>query len=278
NAENPRNAVSAAAHGFLTRDGVHPLELLSIAKEQMRQYESVEYLVGSVATVERVPEGFAVHSAAGRVSLTKRLIIATGYRDELSLLGIPGLEEVYGRSVFPCPFCDGFEHADERLAIFAGDAAEHFVPVVGVWSEDLVVFTNGRVLSPSVRKSLTSRGVSVEEASIAKLVSEKGRLVGVELTDGRCIARDAGFIRDDFSVPATDFATRLGIPLVHNMWNMEVSEADEAGRTSEEGVYLVGDTKSGFGGLTAAAYEGSMCVQHIVHEIASENWEEILTS
>ena len=75
---------------------------------------------------------------------SKRVILASGHRDNIDQLGIGGLKDVYGKSVYPCPFCDGFEMADKKLGVF-GDAtvAPHFAKVVAHWTNDLIVFTNG---------------------------------------------------------------------------------------------------------------------------------------
>lgn len=269
NEERPRNAVTLASHGFLTRDGAHPTELLAIAKQQLAAYPSVDYVVGR-ATAVRADGGEFVVEAGDRRWRSRRIILATGFRDRLDRLALPGVESVYGRSVFPCPFCDGFEHADERLAVFAGETAEQFVPVVRVWSEDLVVFTNGHRAPPSL-----ARRVPVETARVARLHADDGRLRAVELEGGRTIERDAGFIGEDYARPATTFAADLGVPLATNAWGVETIEADASGQTSVAGVYVIGDARTGFGGLMASANEGSTCAAHIVHAVATERWSRL---
>ena len=128
NAEAPRNAVTMASHGFLSRDGVHPSELLAVAKEQLRKYETVRYIARSAARVGADGVGFAIGLSDGTTVSANRVVIASGYVDDLARLELPGIEEVYGKSVFPCPFCDGYEHRDERLAVFGREGLEHFVP------------------------------------------------------------------------------------------------------------------------------------------------------
>ncbi len=272
NKESPRNAVTGASHGFLSRDGIHPLELLEVSKQQLRKYESVRYEVGGIASVRKTDGGFVLTTEDGRAIAAQRVIEATGYRDDTSRLEIPGFDAVYGRSVFPCPFCDGFEHADEALAIFGVDGIEHFVPVVGVWSGDLVVFTNGRPLPDEAKRALRARGVGVEEATITRLTSDQGRLRAVELSDGRSVERQAGFVADDFSVANTTFARDLGVGTTTNAWGMEVLDADASGQTSVAGLYVIGDARSGFGGLIGAANEGSACSSAIVHAVAAQRW------
>lgn len=271
--QKPRNLVTTASHGFVTHDGAHPSELADAALEQLKKYKTVTTVERKASTAESKGTGFAVTDETGTIWSGKRVIIATGYRDVLDSLSLPGVADVYGKTVYPCPFCDGFEHADERFAVFMADGVEHFVPVVRVWSEDVVVFTNGRELSVDQKSELTSRGVGVEEGRVAKLHSERGVLTAVELQDGKRIERDAGFIGDDYSVEATSFAQDLGVNQAENSWGMTTLDADAAGRTNVDGVYVVGDAKSGFGGLTAAAFEGAACAEGVVHDIASKRWQ-----
>ncbi len=277
NAEEPRNGVTTASHGLFTRDGAHPLELLAAAKQDLGKYATVRYVRGRVESVAR-EQGRTVLRVDGQSISAHRVIIATGFRDELERLELPGIVEAYGKSVFPCPFCDGFEHRDQRVAVLGGAAAEHMAPVVRIWSPDVVVFTNGRGpsegLSQEAEQTLRRRGVEVVRDRVVQLVSDGGILQAIELADGRRIERDVGFLGDDCSVPATNFPEALGVGKTTNDWGMEVYAASDTGKTEVPGVYVVGDAKSGFGGLVAAAHEGTACVEGIVHEIATERWSQ----
>lgn len=259
NGEAPRNIVTTASHGFLTRDGAHPTELLAASKAQLKKYATVEYRNGLVDRVGRA-EGEFFAEIAGESLSTKRIVLATGFRDELSMLRLPGIEKVYGKSMYPCPFCDGFEHADERIAVFGGEGVEHFASVVAVWTDDIIVFTNGEELPPDSVKTLDAAGVRVVSEKVERLASDAGgRLTSIVLSDGTEIGRDAGFLGGDFSVPANSFAEDLGVAKTTNDWGMEVYEADVIGKTNVPGVYVVGDARVGFGGLIASAHEGAWC-------------------
>ena len=272
NTETPRNAVTTASHGFLTRDGTHPTELLEIAKQQLTKHETVRYVHATATDLSDVDGRFAIDLADGASLTAEWVIIATGYRDDLSRLNLPGIEDVYGKSVYPCPFCDGFERRDERLAVFGGPGVDFFVPVVRVWSEDLVVFTNGAPIGTDARDAL-ERKVRVVEDRVARLISRDGNLKAVELSTGEQIEREAGFVADDPSVPNTDFAERLGVTKTTNDWGMQVLDVDATGKSAVQGVYVVGDSKNGFTGLIAAASEGAACAEAIAHELADERWQ-----
>lgn len=269
----PRNAVSHASHGFLTRDGAHASDLRRVALEQLRKYPSVRPVQATVDAVRAVEGGFELRFGE-EIWTAGRLVVATGYRDQLAAAGIPDLQEVYGTSVFPCPFCDGFEHGDQALALFGGEVAGHMAPMLRIWSDDIVVFTNGRKLDPEVVSSLADHGVPVEDRPILRLHHDGGVLTGVELDDGRVVPRQAGFLGEDIAVPATSFAADLGVGETENDWGMSVLDVDEHGKSAVQGLYVVGDARSGFGGIPAAAYQGWDCMVHIVHELAAERWAQ----
>ncbi|MGH1343047.1 MAG: FAD-dependent oxidoreductase [Nannocystales bacterium] len=277
NAETPRNAVTAAAHGLLTRDGEHPLELLAIAKKQLEKYGSVEYRVGRVATVDPTPPGFLLHDADGLGWRAERVILATGYRDELTRLNLPGIQDVYGRSAYPCPFCDGFEHRGERVAAFvrgiAAPVIEHYVAMVQqLCSSDVTAFINPGDLDEDTRRRLEANGATLVDTPVSKVVSNKrGQLTALALSDGRVIERDVAFIAETFSVPATPFASQLGIPTTRNPAGWTVLDVGEQGQTPIDNLYVVGDARSQFGGLTAAVAQGAACGSAVMRDVAMAN-------
>lgn len=273
NAESPRNFVTTASHGFLTRDGAHPSELLAVAKEQLKKYSTVEYVNDNVTDVARTPSGFSATIASGMELSATRMLIATGHKDHLELLELPGVEDVYGKSVYPCPFCDGFEHADEAMAIFGHSVVAHFVPMMRTWSQDLIVFTNGKPLEEKAKAELIAKGVPVEEGKVKRLLSNAGKLTHVVMEDGREIKRQSGFVVEEFSRPSTDFAERLGaVATEENDWGMP-ELAGASGTTNIPGLYVVGDARMGFAGIAAAVSEGGFCVEMMAHEVAMERWQ-----
>lgn len=279
NEETPRNAVSHASHGFYTRDGAAPSELLAVAKAQMSKYPTVEYRVTRATDVQSAEGGFEVTGSDGSVWCAPRVIVATGYTDDLASLGIPGLLEVYGRSVFPCPFCDGFELADRRLAVFvSGMDAEmvgHYLSMIRVLSSsDTTVFTNGQTLDDSARAALESRGIPLVEAAVEQLVSEDGVLREVRTRDGQVFERDAGFLGGNYTRPSSDVLSKLGVPSMKHPIGIEIFEADEGGATSVGGLYTVGDARTGFGAIAGAVGQGARCAQGIVGQVAQERWSD----
>ncbi len=277
NEEAPRNAVTTASHGFLTRDGIHPLEMLEISKQQLEPYENVVYRKGRVTDAIAFDEGFSLKIDGEDKVHAKNIIFATGTKEDISKCGIPGLEECYGKSVYPCPFCDGWEHRNQRLALF--DETEFsidFAKIIGNWSKDLIIFSNGKQsLSASEKALLEQGGIRVEEGAILRLESDShGRLQAIVLKDGRSIPRDAGFLTNTFAEAATDLPGKLGVKTIENDWGAEVLYSDDFGATNIDGIYVVGDAKTGFGGLIGAAFQGATCVEMLLHKKVSSEWEQ----
>jgi thioredoxin reductase len=167
-AGRPRNAASRSLHGFLTRDGVPPLEFRRIARGQLAPY-AVEIVRAEVQTARRTRSGFAVSLAGGRVVATRMLLFATGVVDRIP--DVAGLRELYGRSVFHCPYCDGWEVRDRALAVYGrGRSGAGLSLSLKTWSGDVTLLTDGPSrLSEGLAKTLHARGVRVVARRIARL-------------------------------------------------------------------------------------------------------------
>ena len=136
-AGHPRNAASRALHGYLTRDGIEPAELLRIGREQLSPYKTVQMRSGEVTDARRAGKGFEI-TVNDEAIASRKLLLATGVVDHLP--DIEGLKPLYGRSVFHCPYCDGWEQRDQPIAIYGREdrGAGLALELTG-WSRDLVV-------------------------------------------------------------------------------------------------------------------------------------------
>lgn len=273
NAEQARNTVTTHSHGFLTRDGLHPVELLVIAKEQLQKYPAVTYLKEKATGFEQNENGFTVTTKDISYS-SKRVILATGQKDNIDQLGIPGLTEVYGKSVYPCPFCDGFELADKKLAVFGpADMAPHFAKVIGHWSKDVIVFTNGdKVEDEELLAGLKLNGIRLIDQEIQQLNSVNGQLSEVMLKDGRMIEREGGFLPDTKTTESVDFAQKLNVPTIEGHFGIPSYEVDENMETRLKGLYIIGDSRVGFGGIAKSVADGSLVGSAITHQMIDERW------
>jgi thioredoxin reductase len=192
-AGGPRNAPAAHMHGFLSRDGMAPRDLLAAGRSEVASYGG--HLIDD--TVVGVEPGFHVRLASGSPLRARRILVATGLRDELP--EVPGVRECWGRDLLHCPYCHGWEVRDQSLGVLGGtpEAVQHAL-LVRQWSPDVTLFPHTDVLSPEQREQLTARGIQVVEGTVARLVIDIDHLQGVELGDGTVIARAAVFVRPRF--------------------------------------------------------------------------------
>ncbi|MCE7994861.1 MAG: NAD(P)/FAD-dependent oxidoreductase [Roseivirga sp.] len=273
NTEEARNAVTTHSHGFLTRDGVHPTEMLAIAKKQLQKYPAVTYLNEKATALDHAPQGFTI-TTKGRQYSSKRVVLATGQKDNIDQLGIPGLTDVYGKSVYPCPFCDGFELADKKLGVFGpADLAPYFSKVIAHWSKDVIVFTNGEeVEDKDLTAGLKRNGIRLIEQRITRLISEEGKLKKVILEDGSSIGRQGGFLPDTKATEGVGFAQKFDLTMIDGHFGRLSYEVDENMETSVKGFFIIGDSRVGFGGIAKSVADGSTVGSAITHQLIEERW------
>lgn len=206
---HPRNAPSRAMHGFLTRDGMPPAAFLAEAREQLRQYASVECRESAVVDAERSADQFTVTLADQRRVSTRKLLFTTGMVDELPT--IEGLASLYGKSVFPCPYCDGWEVRDQPLAVYGKDVGGlRLAGLLTQWSRDLVFCTDGpSALEPQELALLVRFGVIVREERIARLDGRQGQLEAIVFETGERLPRRALFLHPE-QRPQCDLPAKLG--------------------------------------------------------------------
>jgi len=254
----PRNAATLHAHGYLTRDGVSPLELRKIGRAEVESYPNAEVALARVESIEQRDGGFVVSAvglrgAADRVETTRAVLIATGLAETMP--DIPSIRIYYGTQLHSCLECDGYEKSDEALALIGetGDLAKRAFEL-SQWSRNLVVFTNGvAVVTDDDERALGVLGIRVERRSIDDVVGERGTMTGVRLADGDTIECTSGFVRPVWT-PTLDYAD--GLALARDPSGLVT--VDARGRTSVRGVYAAGDsTAPGPQQLIVAAGDGA---------------------
>ncbi|MER7564962.1 NAD(P)/FAD-dependent oxidoreductase [Streptomyces sp. NPDC048523] len=236
-AGEPRNAPAAHMQGFLTRDGMPPAEFLAIGREEIKGYgvELVQDLVTEVAP------GFAVALASGRVVRARRLVVATGLKDELP--DVPGVAERFGKDVLHCPYCHGWEVRDRAFGVLATTPLSvHQALMVSQWSKDVTLFlhkvTEDALTDDDLRR-LAAAGVRVVPGEVAELVVTEDRLTAVRLKDGTTHAREVVFTAPR-AVPRTGLLERLGAELQETPFG-SYPVVDGNWQTTVPGVYAVGN-------------------------------------
>ncbi|OES45328.1 NAD(P)/FAD-dependent oxidoreductase [Domibacillus iocasae] len=265
----PRNAVTLKSHGFLTRDGISPTVIREIAREQLKAYKNVTVMEDVIEDVERNNDLFITKTRNGQTVMSKKIIFATGMKDHLP--SIPGLQSVYGKTVFHCPYCDGWERKNQPIALFGNGAALlPFVKLIFNWSKDLIVFTNGPAsIQDEEKRQLAHHKINLVETPIAELQSNNGNLEKVILQSGESFHRKGGFISSTYERQGSMIPARLGVPLN----DKGEYETHEHGETNLEGLFIIGDAKNTFTSLVGAASQGYEAAVKINSQFAAENWE-----
>jgi thioredoxin reductase len=192
-AGRPRNTASHALHGFLTRDGVAPSQFLHIARDQIRPYDTVVIRDVAVTNARRVEGRFEVALADGTRYTCRKLLLATGVVDQMP--AIPGAQALYGRSVFHCPYCDGWEVRGQPLAVYGrGQRGLRLALELTAWSDDLVLCTDGPAgLRAPERDRLARNGIELRREPIARLEGRDGALQRIVFEGGAALGRSALF-------------------------------------------------------------------------------------
>jgi thioredoxin reductase len=229
----PANAVSHRVGGLLGQTGVDPAGLRATGREQLARHPTVEVCNDEVTAIDRRDAGFVVDLEGRGDVRAAAVVLAHGLRyDPPSLTGI---DELWGRSVFHCAFCDGWEVRDLPLALHGrGPAAARSALVLASWSDDVVLCTDGPFLGD--RAALVRASVRIREEPIRRLVGSAGYLERIEFEHGPSEPRDALFVSTRRGQP-NDLADTLGCDLT----DAGTIVTDVDGRTSVSGIYAAGD-------------------------------------
>ncbi|MFJ9247614.1 NAD(P)/FAD-dependent oxidoreductase [Streptomyces sp. NPDC101776] len=249
-AGEPRNAPAAHMQGFLSRDGMSPAEFLALGRAEIARY-GVDLVRDRAVDVTRGAD-FAVALAGGETVHARRLVIATGLKDELP--AVPGVAERFGRDVIHCPYCHGWEVRDQAFGVLATTPLSvHQALMVSQWSKDVTLFLHTLAeseLTDDDLRRLAAAGVAVVPGEVAELVVADGRLTGVRLTGGTpsgggtAHPREALFVAPR-PIPQTGLLEKLGAEFQETPFGT-YPVVDPTGLTSVPGVWAVGNAM-GFG-------------------------------
>jgi thioredoxin reductase len=260
-----RNAPAAHMHGFLSRDGMPPAQLLAIGRDEVTGYGAT-ILKGSVVDV--APSGtarFRVTLASGDRFSARRLLVATGLRDDLP--DIPGLRERWGRDVLHCPYCHGWEVRDQRLAVIGlSPDAVRYAQIVRQWSEDVAFFIPAGTLSDTHWAQLTARDIDVVERVVTRVRVEDDRLRGIEIDDGGFVPCAAVFVPPRL-VPNNALLLALGCAIDEDGW----VATGPNGHTGVPGVWVAGNLANPRAQVITAAGEGSAAAIAVNADLVDED-------
>lgn len=248
-----RNKAVTRTHGYLTRDGAAPSELLESARSQLAQYPNVELVADEVDAVTGEIGAFTVTTSSGASHGALRVVLACGVVDEMP--EVDGVDVHYGESLFHCPSCDGFEGRDRDVVVLGW--SEHvcgFALGLLDWSRSITLVTDGRRYEgdDDTLASLHRHGIAVVEEPAVALEGTRGDLTGVRLGSGTVLPAQLVF----FSIahhPRNQLATSLGCDVTGEGCVI----VDEHGQTTVPGVYGAGDLVPGYQLVQVAAAKGT---------------------
>lgn len=263
----PRNAASRSLHGYLTRDGIPPSEFLSISVDQLRQYTTIEMRHVEVTAARCLPDRrFEVRLADGKTVHGRKLLLATGVVDNVP--SIDGFAELYGSSVFHCPYCDGWEVRDAALAIYGrGERGLGLSLELTAWSRDLVLCTDGpSEIDDAGRARLQRHGIALREERVARLEGRDGILEHVVFESGSRLPRRALFFTTG-QFQQSDLSLQLGCE-VNAKGTVRTGKYE---MTHLKGLYVAGDASRAVQWVVVAAAEGAEAAFAINTDLISED-------
>ena len=264
----PRNAPAEGIHGLLGNEGTPPAEYLARGRAEVQQYGGVIVAGEVTATRSAEPSAdgdlrFTVTLADGQELTARRLLVATGLRDELP--EIPGLAAHWGRGLVHCPFCHGWEVRDEPIGILATRPASiHQALMFRQLSDDITVFTHGFEPDQDARELCAARGIRLVETGIQEIVAAAdGGIAGVRLIDGELVSRTV-LVAATVMHPRLDGLEELGLTVEEVPGGMgEKVSTGFAGTTEVPGVWVAGNAADPSAQVGASAAGGALSGGHL---------------
>ncbi|WP_241004480.1 NAD(P)/FAD-dependent oxidoreductase [Conexibacter sp. SYSU D00693] len=258
---DPGGQSNLPAHGIgglLGHDGRPPAELYALGRDELARYPTVEVRDARAAALSGEDGAFVVALEGGGEEVARRVLLATGA--EYAAPELPGIAELWGDTVFHCPFCHGWEARDGRLAVHGSAHAAHRALLLRGWSDDVVVLAEGPPgLTDQDRELLERAGVPIEERRVVRVRAEGGRLAAVVFADGDELALDGLLVGAPLQW-RTDLATAVGAALTAT----GALDVDEHGQTTVPGLWAAGDVGSQMPNVARAIHMGHQAAAMVV--------------
>lgn len=243
-----RNRFADVSHGFLSRDGSDPAEIAGAARKQLLAYPTVDWHDAQAISAEIIDGGFAVTDAHDNRAEARRLVLALGVTDTLPVA--PGLSERWGKSVFHCPYCHGYEVEGQIGVLAVRPDSVHHAFMLPDWGPTSY-FLNGQPLDAEAREKLVARGVSFEPEPIRAITGH----ADIELESGR-IVRLGGLFTATGTRPSSPIAEQLGCMMDESPAGHFI-RTDAMKATTVPGIFACGDAARAFGNVAFAVGDGA---------------------
>ncbi len=258
-----RNEGSTALHGWLTRDGASPEDVRRLGRAELARY-GVHVVFGRVDSAQVDGAHLEVRSRAVPHPVRARaLVLATGLRDVFP--PIPGLQQLVGRGVCVCPYCDAYELRDLQLGVL-GESGAGLALSLRTWSKDVILFTGGHPPAAAILADLHAVGVRIIDTPVARIIGTSW-IEAVELRDGTRIPVAGVFVKLARQEHRSDLARQLGLAEVAGDITV-----DRRGATSMPGVWVAGDASRDLLFASIAVAEGAATAVAVNHALQLEGW------
>lgn len=234
----PRNRFAGHSHGLLGHDHKPPLEILAEARQQLERYPTIRLVNARADSISGSIDNFSVLTSDGKSFGARRVILSYGVVDQMP--NVPGFAENWGSSIVPCPYCDGFEVADQHWGlVWSGPQSHNYVRLYHDWTDTLTVFADGHEIPPDVLADLARRNITVVDGRVVEITHTEGRTATVYLDSHRNVTVDILFAHPR-NKPSVSLHESLGLATVDTPFGIAV-KVDERRETSIPGIYAAGD-------------------------------------
>jgi len=252
----PRNRFAGHSHGLLGHDHKPPLDILAETREQMARYPTIKLLNAGAESVSGVIDDFSVLTSDGESLGARRVILSYGVVDQMP--DIPGFAKGWGKSIVPCPYCDGFEVAGRHWGlVWSGPQSHNQARLFHDWTDRLTVLADGHEIPSDIRADLARRKIAVVDGRISEIAHLEGHNAIVMLDTGSKVAVDILFALPR-NKPSASLHESLGLATVDRPDGI-VLKVDERRETSMPGIYAAGDLANPLmPSVTTASWQGAM--------------------
>lgn len=261
----PCNEQTPHSHNFLTQDGKTPKEIASLAKKQVKEYETVSFFHGEAINGEKTEKGFKIHTKNGETFSSKKIIIATGITDEIP--NIEGFVECWGISLIHCPYCHGYEYKGKKTGIIAnGDKAVHIASLVKNLTENVTIITRGEAsFTAEQKEKLANNNIQIIESEISELKHRNGMIESVLFSDGKELNFDAVYAALPFH-QHSEIPEQLGCEFT----DFGHIKTDQFQKTNIPGVFVCGDNSSMMRSVSNAVMTGNVAGAMVNMELVTD--------
>ncbi|CAN5317292.1 NAD(P)/FAD-dependent oxidoreductase [soil metagenome] len=261
-----RNRHAQGMHNYLTRDDISPKKFLKLSLEEIKKY-GVKFLRLEIHSAKKEKDNlFAVRDVKGKMYQSRKMLLATGLADILP--EVTGTTRFYGTSIHHCPYCDGWEHNNEKIGVYSKDkSGVELAQTLQRWSDDITLFTDGEnFMTASLKKILKKKNIALVEEDINAFKGRGSVMKYVELKNGDKIGCDTIFFCTGYCVQS-HLVDSLGC----NTGENHIALTDDSQKTNVEGLYVAGDTTKDIHFVVVAAAEGAKAAVYINKELVEED-------